>query len=102
MKQHTEAQDRARAAIPLAQRTLGADNLVTLSLRDLDARISLSRDDASSQDKIKALVVWGSVYKVRRRVQGPDHPDTRSLRDDLEMIRTVLELDDATFELLVE
>ena len=102
LKQHTEAQDRARAAIPLAQRTLGADNLVTLSLRDLDARISLSRDDASSQDKIKALVVWGSVYKVRRRVQGPDHPDTRSLRDDLEMIRTVLELDDATFELLVE
>ena len=73
-----------------------------MSLRDLDARISLSRDDASSQDKIKALVVWGSVFKVRRRVQGPDHPDTRELRDDLETIRTVLELDDATFELLVE
>ena len=43
-----------------------------------------------------------SMFKVRRRVQGPDHPDTRELRDDLETIRTVLELDDATFELLVE
>jgi len=102
LKQYAEAQDRARAAIPLARRTLGADNIVTLGLREIDARITLSRDDASSQDKIKALVVWGSVFKVRRRVQGPDHPDTRSLRDDLETIRTVLGLDDATFGLLVE
>ena len=102
LQQYTEAQDRARAAFPLALRTLGAEDLVTLSLRDLDARLTLSRDGASSQDKIKALVVLGSVFKVRRRVQGRDHPDTRELRDDLDTIRTVLELDDATFELLVE
>ena len=75
MQRFEEAKRVLRKVIPVAQRVLGTQNELTLSLREDLSRATLD-GESSAEEKRQALRMLEDVAGVRRRVLGPAHPDT--------------------------
>ena len=72
----------------MAQRVLGAEHDLTLSLREDLSRAILLDGDSSAEEKREALQMLEDTVAVMRRVLGPAHPDTLHAQEKLEIYRT--------------
>ena len=77
---------------PVAQRVLGNDHDVTLSIREDLCRATLD-GESSAEEKREALRMLEDVAAVMRRVLGPAHPDTLHAQKKLEIHRQELSVD---------
>jgi len=83
MQRFEEAKRVLRKVIPVAQRVLGTQNELTLSLREDLSRATLD-GESSAKEKRQALRMLEDVAGVRRRVLGPAHPETLFTQTELE------------------
>ena len=83
MQRFEEAKRVLRKVIPVAQRVLGTQNELTLSLREDLSRATLD-GESSAEEKRQALRMLEDVAGVRRRVLGPAHPETLFTQTELE------------------
>ena len=86
MQRFEEAKRVLRKVIPVAQRVLGTQNELTLSLREDLSRATLD-GESSAEEKREALRVLDEVAGVMRRVLGPTHPSTLHAQRQLEHYR---------------
>jgi len=86
LQRFKEAKRVLRKVTPVAQRVLGTENDITLSLREDLSRATLD-GESSAEEKREALRVLEDVAGVRRRVLGPAHPDTLYGQRQLERYR---------------
>ena len=86
LKRFEEAKELLRKNIPVAQRVLGNDHDVTLSIREDLCRATLS-GQSSAEEKREALQMLEDTVAVMRRVLGPAHPDTRHAHTELKIYR---------------
>ena len=86
MQRFEEAKRVLRKVIPVAQRVLGTQNELTLSLREDLSRATLD-GESSAKEKRQALRMLEDVAGVMRRVLGPAHPDTLHAQEKLDGYR---------------
>ena len=87
LRRFEEAKIVLRKVAPVAQRVLGAEHDLTLSLREDLSRATLD-GESSAEEKREALRMLEDVAAVMRRVMGPAHPDTLHAQGKLEIYRT--------------
>ena len=75
-----EAKKFISAQLHICQRLHGADDLLTLRLRQTYA-IALSADSNALEDLIEAEATLADVYRVMRRVLGDTHYDTQHVQN---------------------
>ena len=76
--------------MPVARRTLGEDNILTLMMRWACARV-LYEDPAATLDDIsEAVTSLEELERTARRVLGGAHPDTIGLEKNLRDARAAL------------
>ena len=86
MQRFEEAKRVLRKVIPVAQRVLGTQNELTLSLREDLSRATLD-GESSAEEKREALRMLEELAGVMRRVLGPVHPDTSHAQGMLKVYR---------------
>lgn len=86
-----EARSLMQEKIPIAQRALGPDHIMTLRLRARYARTMFWNDDAAFRsERLEAKAVLEDVVLRARRVHGPEHPGTKRFEKDLETASEVV------------
>ena len=75
LERFEEAKRLLRKVAPVAQRVLGAEHDLTLSLRE-DLSRAILDGDSSAEEKREALQMLEDTVAGMRRVLGPAHPDT--------------------------
>ena len=86
LQRFEEAKGILRRTVPVAQRTLGAEHELTLSLREYLSHATLD-GESSAEEKHEALRMLEDVAGIMRRVMGPAHPDTLHAQRELEWHR---------------
>ena len=86
-KRFNEAKRLLRKVVPVAQRVLGNEHELSLSLREDLPRATLLDGEASVQEKRKALRTLEGTFGALRRVFGPQHPETKRVQQNLEAYR---------------
>ena len=86
IKRFEEAKRLLRKMTPVARRVLGAENKITLSMRE-DLSRAILDGDSSANEKRQALRTLEEVAGIMRRVMGPAHPDTLHAQRKLEGYR---------------
>ena len=86
LERFEEAKRLLRKVIPVAQRALGAEHEITLSIRE-DLSRAILDGDSSANEKRQALQRLEDTVAVMRRVLGPAHPDTVHAQGQLEWHR---------------
>ena len=90
LKRFEQAKRILRRTVPVARRALGADYVLTLSLRE-DLSRAILDGDSSANEKRQALRTLEEVAGIMRRVMGPAHPDTLHAQRKLEGYRQRIE-----------
>jgi hypothetical protein len=85
-----EAKSWLREMIPIALRTLGETDEVTLSLRKFYAMALFVDAGATLDDIREAVTMLEDLERTRRRVFGGTHPATAEIRDELRNARAKL------------
>ena len=86
LQRFEEAKGILRRTVPVAQRTLGAEHELTLSLREDLSHATLD-GESSAEEKREALRILEEVAGVIRRILGPAHPNTLYTQRNLERYR---------------
>ena len=86
LKRFEEAKRILGHTVPVAQRVLGTEHKLTLSLREDLSRATLD-GESSAEEKREALRMLEEVAGVMRRVMGPAHPDTVHAQRQVEHYR---------------
>merc|ERR1712032_241731 len=86
LRRFGEAKKLLRKTMPVAQRVLGNDHDVTLSIREDLCHATLN-GGSSAEEKREALQMLEDTVAVIRRVMGPAHPDTLHAQEKLEIYR---------------
>ena len=86
LQRFEEAKKVLRKVVPVAQRVLGTEHDITLSLREDLSRATL-HGESSAEEKREALRMLEDTAAVMRRVLGPAHPDTLHAQRHLEHYR---------------
>ena len=91
LKRYQEAKKVLRKLMPVARRTLGEDNYLTLLMRWNYAE-ALYKDPAATLDDVReAVTSLEELAPIARRVMGGAHPTTTGIEDQLRDARTVLQ-----------
>ena len=90
LRRFEEAKILLRKMVPVAQRVLGTEHDITLSLRE-DLSLATLDGESSAEEKREALRMLEDVAAVMRRVLGPAHPDTLHAQEKLEGYRQRIE-----------
>ena len=85
LERFEEAKRLLRKVAPVAQRVLGAEHDLTLSLRE-DLSRAILDGDSSAEEKRGARRTLEEVAGVMRRVLGPVHPDVLHAQERLEYV----------------
>ena len=88
LERFEEAKRLLRKVIPVAQRALGAEHEITLSIRE-DLSRAILDGDSSANEKRQALQRLEDTVAVMRRVLGPVHPDTLRAQGELEVYQRI-------------
>ena len=86
LRRFKEAKRVLLKVLPVAQRALGTEHDLTLSLREDLCRATLY-GESSTNEKRKALQMLEDTVAVMRRVLGTAHPDTQRTQHNLEIYR---------------
>ena len=92
IKRFEEAKRLLRKMTPVARRVLGAENKITLSMRE-DLSRAILDGDSSANEKRQALRTLEEVAGVMRRVLGPAHPETLHAQEELGIYRQKLSVE---------
>ena len=76
LERFQEAKRLLRKVAPVAQRVLGNDHELTLSIRENLCLATLD-GESPAEEKRDALKMFEDTLGVMRRVLGPQHPDTQ-------------------------
>ena len=76
--------------IPVARRTLGEGNDITLAMRSLYAEMLYKKDGTTLDDLREAVTTLDEIEPTARRVLGGAHPDTARIEDALRDARAAL------------
>ena len=76
-----EAKELLCKVTPVARRVFGAENTLTLSLRE-DLSRAILDGDSSPEEKRAALEMLKDTLRVMRRVLGLSHPETQRVQDE--------------------
>ena len=76
--------------MPVARRTLGEDNYLTLLMRWNYAKGLYRNDSATLADLREAVTTLEDAAQTARRVFGGEHPLTAGIEDHLQKARTAL------------
>ena len=86
LQRFKEAKRLLRKVISVAQRVLGTEDALTLSLREDLSRATLD-GESSAEEKREAFRMLEDVAGVIRRVMGPAHPNTLHAQNKLDGYR---------------
>ena len=92
LQRFEEAKKVLRKVVPVAQRVLGTEHDITLSLREDLSRATLD-GGSSANEKRQALRTLEEVAGVMRRVLGPAHPETLHAQEELGIYRQKLSVE---------
>ena len=90
LKRFEEAKSLMRKTIPVAQRILGEDAQLTLTMRKIFAETSCKNPGATLDDIREAVAMLEEIARTARRVLGSGHPFVRSLEISLRFAREAL------------
>ena len=76
--------------IPVARRTLGEGNDITLAMRSLYAEMLHKKDGTTLDDLREAVTTLEDTARIARRVLGGAHPDTVNIEANLRDARAAL------------
>ena len=76
--------------IPVARRTLGEGNDITLAMRSLYAEMLYRKDGTTLDDLREAVTTLEEIGRTARRVLGGAHPDTARIENNLRDARAAL------------
>ena len=87
---HKEAKSLLRRTIPVAQRVLGENDLISLTMRKVYAESLYEDDDVTLVDLREAVTTLEDAGRIARRVLGGAHPFTEGVENELRIARAVL------------
>ena len=76
--------------IPVARRTLGEGNDITLAMRSLYAEMLYKKDGTTLDDLREAVTTLDEIEPTARRVLGGTHPTTARIEHELRYARAAL------------
>jgi len=90
LRRFEEARSVLRKSVPVARRSLGENDLITLTLRTHYAK-ALYEDASATLDDLRAAVTTlEDSARISKRVLGGKHPLTIAIEHNLEMARKAL------------
>ena len=87
---HKEAKSLLRRTIPVAQRVLGENDLISLTMRKVYAESLYEDDDVTLVDLREAVTTLEDTERTARRVFGGAHPTTSAIEQALRNARAAL------------
>ena len=90
LNRHKEIKELLLRTIPVARRTLGEGNDITLAMRSLYAETLYKKDGTTLDDLREAVTTLEDTTRIARRVLGGAHPDTVGIEYNLQKARAAL------------
>ena len=90
LERFEEAKSLLRKTAPVARRTLGESDEVTLKMRLIYGQSLYDHPDATLDDTREAVETLEDIRRIARRVLGSAHPLTTGIEDGLRNARAAL------------